>query len=71
MVILPHVRRFRRFQNLCDDDIHGHETQIWSYDQTPRQPLYGHLFASYLSKGYHSPTEKIKEDILEADKAST
>ena len=36
MVILPHVRRFQRFQNLCDDGISGHETQVWSYDQTPR-----------------------------------
>jgi len=34
-----HVRRLPRFQNRCDDDICGHGTQVWSFDQMPRQPL--------------------------------
>jgi len=36
---VPHVRRLLHFQNPCDDDIHEHGTQVWSYDRTSRQPF--------------------------------
>jgi len=55
MVIMPHVRRFQRFQNLCDDNIRGHGTQVGSYDETPRQPFCARKLAySVIFRSGHS-----------------
>ena len=38
-VNVPHVRRLQCCQNPCNDGVHEHGKQVWSYDQTARQPF--------------------------------